>query len=149
MSTTVSTNNEYRNLPVVQLQESPTNPRRRFDEHSLAELAESFRAQGILQPLLVRTIEDDKFEVVAGARRLRAARIAALETVPVRVVELSDAACVETQLVENIQREGVHPMEEAFILVPSALYEQYCTVFDRLLPDTVCCCRSMGNGNKV
>jgi ParB family chromosome partitioning protein len=66
-----------------------------------------------LQPLLVREVEENKFEVVAGARRLRAARIAALETVPVRVVELSDAACVETQLVENIQREGVHPLEEA------------------------------------
>ncbi len=114
MSTAVRINNEYRNLPIAQLQESPTNPRRRFDEHSLTELADSFKTQGILEPLLVRTIEDDKFEVVAGARRLRAAKLAALETVPVRVVELSDAACVETQLVENIQREGVHPLEEAF-----------------------------------
>src|SRR6266545_832386 len=103
MSTAVSINtNEYRNLLVVQLQESPTNPRRRFDEHSLAELADSFKAQGVLQPLLVRTIEEDKYEVVAGARRLRAAKLAALETVPVRVVELSDAACAEAQLVENI-----------------------------------------------
>ena len=59
-----------------------------------------FQAQGVLQPLLVRTIEDDKYEVIAGARRLRAAKLAALEEVPVRVVELSDAACVETQLVE-------------------------------------------------
>ena len=64
--------------------------------------------------MLVRTIEDDKYEVIAGARRLRAAKLAALEEVPVRVVELSDAACVETQLVENIQRENVHPLEEAF-----------------------------------
>src|SRR6266852_4180933 len=69
--------------------------------------------QGVLQPLLVRTIEDDKYEVIAGARRLRAAKLAALEEVPVRVVELSDAACVETQLVENIQRENAHPLEEA------------------------------------
>lgn len=115
MSTAVSiNNNEYRNLPVVQLQESPTNPRRRFDEHSLAELAASFTAQGVLQPLLVREIEESKYEVVAGARRLRAAKLAALETVPVRVVELSDAASAEAQLVENIQREGVHPLEEAF-----------------------------------
>ena len=114
METTVQSSNEYRNLPVAQLQESTTNPRRRFDEHSLAELAFSFQAQGVLQPLLVRTIEDDKYEVIAGARRLRAAKLAALEEVPVRVVELSDAACVETQLVENIQRENAHPLEEAF-----------------------------------
>jgi hypothetical protein len=100
METAVQSSNEYRNLPVAQLQESTTNPRRRFDEHSLAELAASFQAQGVLQPLLVRTIEDDKYEVIAGARRLRAAKLAALEEVPVRIVELSDAACVETQLVE-------------------------------------------------
>src|SRR5712692_5915164 len=70
METTVQSSNEYRNLPVAQLQESTTNPRRRFDEHSLAELAFSFQAQGgVLQPLLVRTIEDEKYEVIAGARR--------------------------------------------------------------------------------
>jgi len=114
MESTVESSKEYRNLPVAQLLESTTNPRRRFDEHSLAELASSFQAQGVLQPLLVRTIEDDKYEVIAGARRLRAAKLAALEEVPVRVVELSDAACIETQLVENIQRENAHPLEEAY-----------------------------------
>ncbi len=114
MVTAVQVSNEYRNLPVTQLQESTSNPRKRFDTKSLEELAASFKAQGVLQPLLVRTIEDDKYEVIAGARRLRAANLAALEEVPVRVVELSDAACVETQLVENIRRENVHPLEEAF-----------------------------------
>ncbi len=114
MSTAIRSNHEYRNLPVAQLQESSTNPRRRFDEHSLAELAESFKAQGVLQPLLVRTIEDGKYEVVAGARRLRAAKLAALEEVPARVVKLSDIEVLECQLIENGQREGVHPMEEAF-----------------------------------
>lgn len=114
MQNEVAVTNEYRNLPVGQLQESSTNPRRRFDERGLAELAESFQAQGVLQPLLVREVEGSKFEVVAGARRLRAARIAELEEVPVRVVTLSDAACAEAQLVENIQREDVHPLEEAF-----------------------------------
>ena len=114
MTTAVQINHEFRNLPVTQLQESATNPRRRFDEHNIAELAESFKAQGVLQPLLVREIEENKYEVIAGARRLRAAKLAALEQVPVRVVELSDAACVEAQLVENIQREDVHPLEEAF-----------------------------------
>ena len=80
----------------------------------LAELAFSFQVQGVLQPLLVRTIEDDKYELIAGTRRLRAAKLAALEEVPVRVVEPSDAACVEAQLVEHIQRENTHPFEEAF-----------------------------------
>src|SRR5271165_5590314 len=102
MSTAVRTNNEYRNLPTAWLQESPTNPRRRFDEHSLSELAASFRTQGILQPLLVREIGTDQYEVIAGARRLRAAKLAELTAVPVRVAELSDADCVLAQLVENI-----------------------------------------------
>jgi ParB family chromosome partitioning protein len=113
MSTAVRINHEYRNLPLTQLQESPSNPRRRFDEQSLAELAASFTAQGVLQPLLVRSIDEDKYEVVAGARRLRAAKLAALEEVPARIVALSDIEVLECQLIENGQREGVHPMEEA------------------------------------
>ncbi|HVJ06513.1 MAG TPA: ParB/RepB/Spo0J family partition protein [Candidatus Saccharimonadales bacterium] len=113
MSTAVRINHEYRNLPLAQLQESPTNPRRRFDEQSLAELAASFAVQGVLQPLLVRSIDDEKYEVVAGARRLRAAKLAALEEVPARIVALSDIEVLECQLIENGQREGVHPMEEA------------------------------------
>ena len=113
MSKAIATVNEYCNLPLAQLQESPTNPRRRFDEHSLNELAASFTAQGVLQPLLVRAVEDGKYEVIAGARRLRAAKLAVLKDVPVRIVALSDSDCVVAQLVENIQREGVHPMEEA------------------------------------
>lgn len=113
MSKAVAITSEYRNLSLSQLQESPSNPRRRFDEHTLNELAESFKSQGVLQPLLVRAIDTDVYEIVAGARRYRAAKLAALEQVPVRVISLSDAACVEAQLVENIQREGVHPLEEA------------------------------------
>jgi ParB family chromosome partitioning protein len=117
MSTAVRINNdEYRNLPVGQLQESPTNPRRRFDERALEELAASFTSQGVLQPLLVREIEEGKYEIVAGARRFRAAKLAALEEVPVRVVELSDAAVSESQLTENLLREDVHPYEEALAL---------------------------------
>jgi ParB family chromosome partitioning protein len=66
-------NSEYHNLPVAQLQESPTNPRRRFDERALEELTASVRSQGVLQPLLVRPREEDKFEIVIGSRRFRAA----------------------------------------------------------------------------
>ena len=92
MENAVQSNNEYRSVPVTALVESTSNPRKRFDAKSLEELAASFKAQGVLQPLLVRSIEEDKYEVIAGARRLRAANLAALEEVPVRVVELSDAA---------------------------------------------------------
>ncbi|HEX4005501.1 MAG TPA: ParB/RepB/Spo0J family partition protein [Acidobacteriaceae bacterium] len=113
MTTAVQSKTEYRNLPLAALQESPINPRRRFDERALEELAASVRAQGVLQPLLVRALDKDKYEIVIGARRFRAAQRAEKADVPVRIRELTDAQCVEIQLVENIQREGVHPMEEA------------------------------------
>jgi ParB family chromosome partitioning protein len=103
---------EYRNLPLDALIESPNNPRRSFDETSLNELAESIRTQGILAPLVVRPV-DHHFEIVAGARRYRAAQRAGLETAPVRIVELSDAQAIETSIVENLQRRDVHPLDEA------------------------------------
>ena len=87
--------NEYRNVPISILVESATNPRKRFDEKNLEELAASMKAQGILAPLLVRELEESKYEVVAGARRLRAANLAELETIPVRVVKLTDAESIE------------------------------------------------------
>src|SRR5271166_2619383 len=104
---------EYRSVPITALAESPTNPRKRFDPKSLEELAASFKTQGILAPLLVRELEEQKYEVVAGARRLRAAKLAALDSVPVRVVALTDAQAIEAQVVENLQREDIHPLEEA------------------------------------
>jgi ParB family chromosome partitioning protein len=109
-------NGEYRNVSIAILEESPSNPRKRFNEESLKELAESFKSQGILQPLVVRAkpADENKYEVVAGARRLRAAQLAELTTVPVRVVELTNAAAIEAQVVENLQREDIHPLEEAF-----------------------------------
>jgi ParB family transcriptional regulator, chromosome partitioning protein len=108
-----TTTAEFRALAIDQLRESPTNPRRSFDEVKLRELAQSIRAQGILVPLIVREIEPQMFEVVAGARRFRAAQQAELFTVPVRVVELTDAEALELQLIENAIREDVHPYEEA------------------------------------
>jgi ParB family chromosome partitioning protein len=116
MPKTVVVTSEYRNLPLAQLQESPTNPRRRFDERGLNELAANFKSQGVLQPLLVRAVGEEQYEVVAGARRLRAAKLAELSEVPVRVAELSDAAVRESQLTENLLREDVHPYEEAIAL---------------------------------
>src|SRR6202789_69996 len=91
-------NHEYRSVPITALAESATNPRKRFDAKSLEELAASFKTQGILAPLLVRELEESKYEVVAGARRLRAAKLAELENLPVRVVKLTDAEAIEAQL---------------------------------------------------
>ena len=107
------TNNEYRNISIAALVESGTNPRKRFDQVALEELAASFKTQGVLAPLLVRELEESKYEVVAGARRLRAAHIAELENLPVRVVKLTDAEAIEAQCVENLQRQDIHPLEEA------------------------------------
>jgi ParB family transcriptional regulator, chromosome partitioning protein len=104
MSKPVAITSEYRTLPLAQLQESPTNPRRRFNEQALAELAANFATQGVVQPLVVRAIEDSKYEVVAGARRFRAAQVASLKEVPVVVRVLSDAAVRELQLHEGQRR---------------------------------------------
>ena len=104
---------EYRNLPLNVLAESNTNPRRIFEDAALKELAESIRSQGVLSPLLVRPITEQRFEIVAGARRYRAAQIAEVPTVPVRIVKLTDAEALEAQLIENLQRRDVHPLEEA------------------------------------
>jgi len=113
METTVINATEYRELPLVLLNESKTNPRRVFDESSLKELAASIRSQGVLSPLLVRPLTENGFEIVAGARRYRAAQMAEVATVPVRIVNLSDAESLAAQLVENLIRAEIHPMEEA------------------------------------
>jgi ParB family chromosome partitioning protein len=113
MDTTVINATEYRNLPLALLTESLTNPRRIFEDAALKELAESIRTQGVLSPLLVRPMNERSFEIVAGARRYRAAQMAEAETVPVRIVNLTDAETLEAQLVENLMRRDVHPMEEA------------------------------------
>ncbi len=104
---------EYRNLPLAVLTESATNPRRTFEDAALKELAESIRSQGVLSPLLVRPLNERSFEIVFGARRYRAAQIAEAATVPVRIAKLTDAQALEAQLVENLVRRDVHPMEEA------------------------------------
>jgi ParB/RepB/Spo0J family partition protein len=99
-------------LPVDQVHPSATNPRKHFDETALAELAESIRVQGVLQPLLVRAVNEG-YEIVAGERRFRAALAAGLPAVPAVVRELSDAEVLEIQVVENLQRSDLHPLEEA------------------------------------
>ena len=113
METTICNATEYRNVSLSLLSESKTNPRRIFEDAALQELAESIRTQGVLSPLLVRPMKEKGFEIVAGARRYRAAQIAEADTIPVRIVHLNDVQALEAQLVENLIRADVHPMEEA------------------------------------
>ncbi len=103
-------------IPLTNIHESRTNPRRQFDETKLAELADNIRQHGVLQPVLVRPLpggEDGFFELVAGARRYRASRMAERETIPASVRELTDTQCLELQLIENLQRADVHELDEA------------------------------------
>jgi ParB family chromosome partitioning protein len=113
MTTTVQTQSEYRDLPLDLLVVSPTNPRRTFDEDAMNELAASIRENGVLQPLLVRPRAERSFEIVFGERRYRGAAMAEKETVPVCIREMTDAQVLEAQLVENLQRQDVHPLHEA------------------------------------
>ncbi len=109
---TAITNNVPRELPITMLTESPTNPRRIFYEAFLKGLASSIDAQGILASLLVRP-KDKRYEIVFGAQRFRAAQIAGKKVVPVEIRDMTDAQVMEAQLVENLQRRDVHPLEEA------------------------------------
>lgn len=100
-------------LPLSSLQAGKYQPRTRMDEGALQELAASIRAQGLMQPLLVRPVEDGRYEIIAGERRFRAAAIAGLREVPVLVKPVSDQAAAAMALIENIQREDLNPLEEA------------------------------------
>jgi len=106
----------FQDIPLSRIQESKTNPRRQFDETKLAELADNIRLHGVLQPVLVRTLSGGavgNYELVAGARRFRASKLAKRETIPATVRELTDAECLELQLIENLQRADVHELDEA------------------------------------
>jgi len=102
-----------RKLPVGHLQPGKYQPRRDMDETKLAELAESIKSQGVIQPILVRQLGPDSFEIVAGERRWRASQLAGLDEVPVVVRELEDRTVIAMALIENIQREDLNPLEEA------------------------------------
>jgi len=102
-----------RNLGIDELTPGKYQPRSQMGEEALRELADSIRAQGVMQPILVRPIEAGRYEIVAGERRWRAARMAGLATVPVLVKEIADQHALAAALVENIQREDLSPLEEA------------------------------------
>src|SRR3981189_156698 len=100
-------------LPVSRIRPGKYQPRTKMDQEALAELAASIRSQGLMQPLLVRPVDRDRYELIAGERRWRAAQMAGLEEVPVVVREVPDEAALAMSLIENIQRENLNPMEEA------------------------------------
>ena len=100
-------------LPVARIRPGRYQPRTRMDQEALAELAASIQAQGLMQPVLVRPVDRDRYELIAGERRWRAAQMAGLQEVPALVREVADEAALAMSLIENIQRENLNPMEEA------------------------------------
>ena len=104
---------ELARIPVASLKPGKYQPRTRMDEASLAELAESIKSRGVIQPIVVRPAGGDQYEILAGERRWRAARLAGLQHVPAVVREVPDEAALGIGLIENIQREDLNPLEEA------------------------------------
>lgn len=108
---------EQRNLPVERLRPGKYQPRTHMDEESLAELAASIKAQGVMQPILVRAVDStpgaERYEIVAGERRWRASQLAGLSEVPVLIRNIPDEQALAMALIENIQRENLNPLEEA------------------------------------
>ena len=100
-------------LPISQIEPFAGQPRRRFDEDALQDLADSIREHGIIQPLTVRRLSSGYYQIIAGERRWRAARIAGLSEVPAIVIEADDRKMTELSLIENLQREDLDPIEEA------------------------------------
>ena len=98
---------------ITEIEQNRSQPRKRFDDESLTELAESIQAHGMLQPIVVRPVGERRYQIVAGERRWRAARVAGLSEIPVIVRELDDTAALEVALVENLIREDLNPIEEA------------------------------------
>lgn len=100
-------------LPITDVESNSSQPRKYFDDAALAELADSIRQHGIIQPLTVRKLSSGYYQIIAGERRWRAARLAGLKEVPVIVIEADDRTAAELAMIENLQREDLNPMEEA------------------------------------
>ncbi|TAL43341.1 MAG: ParB/RepB/Spo0J family partition protein [Methylovulum sp.] len=104
---------QQQTLPIEYMQRGKYQPRKDIDPEKLQELADSIKAQGIIQPIIVRKVGPDKYEIVAGERRWRAAQLAGLQDVPVIIRDIDDRATMAQTLIENIQREDLNPLEEA------------------------------------
>jgi len=103
-------------LPVDLVQRGRYQPRRDIEPESLQELADSIKVQGVMQPIVVRPISDERFEIIAGERRWRATQLAGLDTIPALIRDVPDEAAIAMALIENIQRENLNPIEEAVAL---------------------------------
>ena len=112
----VPVDGELRNLPVEFLQRGRYQPRRDMDPGALQELADSIKTQGVMQPIVVRPIGENRYEIIAGERRWRATQIAGIDSIPVIIREIADETAIAMALIENIQRENLNPMEEAIAL---------------------------------
>ncbi|MCC2637853.1 MAG: ParB/RepB/Spo0J family partition protein [Moraxellaceae bacterium] len=112
----VPVDGELRNLPVEFLQRGRYQPRRDMDPAALQELADSIKTQGVMQPIVVRPIGENRYEIIAGERRWRATQIAGIDSIPVIIREIADETAIAMALIENIQRENLNPMEEAIAL---------------------------------
>ena len=106
----------FRELPLQMIERGKYQPRRDIKPEALEELAASIRSQGVMQPVVVRPIGGDRFELIAGERRWRAAHLAGLQTIPAMVRIVPDEAALALALIENVQRENLNPVEEAFAL---------------------------------
>src|SRR5215208_1399636 len=104
---------ELRDLPLDLIRPNPSQPRTRFDPASLSSLAASIADAGIVQPLIVRPLPDGRYELIDGARRLRAARAAGVQTVPAIVRDEAEAVRLQTALIENVAREDLNPVDKA------------------------------------
>lgn len=100
-------------LPISQVESCSSQPRKQFDPEALSDLADSIRQHGIIQPLTVRKLQSGYYQIIAGERRWRAARMAGLKQVPAVVIEADDRKAMELAMIENLQREDLNPMEEA------------------------------------
>ncbi|WP_438971795.1 ParB/RepB/Spo0J family partition protein [Methylophaga sp.] len=109
----VDLDDSLQNFPLDKIQPGKYQPRMDMSQESLEELADSIRAQGLVQPIVVRPVDGGQYEIVAGERRWRASRMAGLEVVPVLIKDVSDRSAIAMALIENIQRENLNPMEEA------------------------------------
>ena len=113
LGTGEATRDALTKLPVDRIRPGKYQPRTRMGEEALAELSASIKAQGLMQPVLVRPVDRDRYELIAGERRWRAAQMAGLQEIPALVREVPDESALAMSLIENIQRENLNPMEEA------------------------------------
>jgi ParB family chromosome partitioning protein len=112
----VSSGSDLRDIPLDLIVRGKYQPRRDMDEEALQDLANSINVQGVMQPIVVRPVEADKFEIIAGERRWRASQLVGLDSIPAMVREVTDEAAIAMGLIENIQRENLNPIEEAVAL---------------------------------